>query len=648
MRKYIIAVIFLFLASSISFAQYVDRYYLEGVWEKTCDFKIDGVISGKILSNKVNFTRQGDKFFGKYIGDTEGNPSIFEGQGFSKQKNLIYVVQKHPLGSGFKYYSIISAVMVNPNKFTGTWCDSRGNMGDLIWTRSGYAQEKPSSFMTPPGISGSKVGQSGCRTLSQVYTDGSGDRRTKKLGGNYAAIRLDSLRDDDILRVEAVSGRLTYVTLHARYQGGYWRTIYKGPKTEFPVGQYIAPCRKDKNCTHINVSINGAHEKYDPVACRANLVVCGAPDKPGTVLTPSEPLTIKGNNIGLVAYYPFDGDFQDHSGNGNNGTPRGVARFVNGVINSAVELDGKTVITAPQPAGGFNFSNTNAFTMSAWIYISSGYNGYNGVMSVGNFCDYRMMVDPGLIPFWDMGRHLDRAYGEFKFKTDRWYHYAIVGKKEGSRLKTSVYVNGNLLTTLNENMAEQLPNGKITYIGSGESGNTHHFKGKLDDVRIYNRAISHNEVRALYNKESGRNTRASPGGTVATFELSNAQKKMLVLKQLYAETYHNYQNLYKQYGGSQSGGFGNDHPVGQAFERYLLLSEMYNQIKQEYVQSGGSLPPDGEVITGKMKKDVLSELISEVYQRYQDSMRRNGIDHVATQRAFDLYQWLIDVNRRVN
>jgi Skp family chaperone for outer membrane proteins len=36
----------------------------------------------------------------------------------------------------------------------------------------------------------------GCRTLAQVYTDGSGDRRTKKLGGNYAAIRLDSLDDD--------------------------------------------------------------------------------------------------------------------------------------------------------------------------------------------------------------------------------------------------------------------------------------------------------------------------------------------------------------------------------------------------------------------------------------------------------------------
>ena len=137
MRKYVIAIIFLFLTSSISFAQHVDRYYLEGVWEKTYDFKIDGVISGKILSNKVNFTRQGDKFIGKYIGEPTADPSIFEGQGFSKQKNLIYVVQKHPIGSSFQYYGITSSVMVNPNKFIGTWCDSRGNMGDLIWTRSG-------------------------------------------------------------------------------------------------------------------------------------------------------------------------------------------------------------------------------------------------------------------------------------------------------------------------------------------------------------------------------------------------------------------------------------------------------------------------------------------------------------------------------
>jgi hypothetical protein len=260
--------------------------------------------------------------------------------------------------------------------------------------------------------------QAGCRTLAQVYTDGSGDRRTKKLGGNYAAIRLDSLRDDQTIRVEAVSGRLTYVTLHARYQGGHWRTIYKGPKTEFPVGQYIAPYKKDRNCTHVNVSVNGAHEKYDPVACKANLLVCGAPDKPGRVLTPPE-----------------------------------------------------------------------------------------------------------------------------------------------------------------------LPT----------------------------------------------------GGTVTTGELRNIQKKLIVLNHLFWEAYQNYQNYLKHYGPSEGG-----YSVDQAFARYKRFHKMYKQAQQEYIQSNQErYDVYGKVITKKMKKDVLSQLVNEAYQHYQDSLRVRGINHPVTQGALDQYRWLL-------
>jgi len=49
-----------------------------------------------------------------------------------------------------------------------------------------------------------------------------------------------------------------------------------------------------------------------------------------------------------------------------------------------------------------------------------------------------------------------------------------------------------------------------------------------------------------------------------------------------------------------------------------------------------------------MKKDVLAQIINEAYQRYQDSLRQRGLDNIVTTQAFDLYRWLIDVERQFN
>ena len=55
-----------------------------------------------------------------------------------------------------------------------------------------------------------------------------------------------------------------------------------------------------------------------------------------SLTTPKTPTTDKG----LVTYYPFDGDTEDHSGNGNHGTNHGAA-FVSGVSGKALSFDGK-------------------------------------------------------------------------------------------------------------------------------------------------------------------------------------------------------------------------------------------------------------------------------------------------------------------
>ena len=74
---------------------------------------------------------------------------------------------------------------------------------------------------------------------------------------------------------------------------------------------------------------------------------------------------------GLVAYYPFNGNANDESGNGNNGTVYGASLTKDrwGNPNAAYEFDGNSnyiiIHSSAKPIGD------NSFTLSLWVYITS-------------------------------------------------------------------------------------------------------------------------------------------------------------------------------------------------------------------------------------------------------------------------------------
>jgi hypothetical protein len=78
-------------------------------------------------------------------------------------------------------------------------------------------------------------------------------------------------------------------------------------------------------------------------------------------------------SAGLVAYYPFNGNTNDESGNGNNGTVVGATlaadRF--GDSNAAYEFPGSSYISVPTPSQILNTSS-DQFTFQAWIKSTSG------------------------------------------------------------------------------------------------------------------------------------------------------------------------------------------------------------------------------------------------------------------------------------
>jgi hypothetical protein len=127
-----------------------------------------------------------------------------------------------------------------------------------------------------------KAGRDTCYKMGILFNDGKGDRRRKGIGGNSFRIRLKELRKYYIsdkegkLVIKKTSGHIKYTSIHIRSTSGTWKLIYKG-KSDFIRLKKFKKYWQDSRYNEIVVSINGAHEKFDPIKAKANINVCIRP-----------------------------------------------------------------------------------------------------------------------------------------------------------------------------------------------------------------------------------------------------------------------------------------------------------------------------------------------------------------------------------
>ena len=215
---------------------------------------------------------------------------------------------------------------------------------------------------------------------------------------------------------------------------------------------------------------------------------------------------------GLVAYYPFNGNANDASGHGNNGTVNGatLTQDRTGISNAAYSFNGLNnyVGFASVPT-----SQIDNWTITAWvkpasfsqaqsIAVALGYDDGNS----GN--GYSLGIYSGRLHsvFGGVG-DLD---GGFTFPATNQWHQLVMLRSLGV---TTFYVNG--IETSSGNTAT--PYGPSSFRIGSENG-LRFFNGAIDDVRIYNRALSSSEVAQLYAVESGF---CSPHAALATAQLFN-------------------------------------------------------------------------------------------------------------------------------
>ena len=229
---------------------------------------------------------------------------------------------------------------------------------------------------------------------------------------------------------------------------------------------------------------------------------------------------------GLVAHYTFDKDASDSSGNGNDATAKGAKAVAEGRLGGAFAFDGTSDYVAVPPAVT---KGLTWFSVALWFRTAQSAGGARarfwsnpsliGVSTGGwGSRDFGLMVENGKIAYFhglqaagtDMSWFSNAAVAD-----DKWHHVALVC--EGPRMV--LYLDGKLTKgeairnagDEQDSLGEQtqtaagMPLGAagvlIGACNEGGSSPAYHFRGLIDDVRVWGRALTADEVAELQEQK---------------------------------------------------------------------------------------------------------------------------------------------------
>ncbi|MBU6192824.1 MAG: hypothetical protein KGQ39_06560, partial [Bacteroidetes bacterium] len=212
---------------------------------------------------------------------------------------------------------------------------------------------------------------------------------------------------------------------------------------------------------------------------------------------------------GLVGWWGFNGNAQDNSGNGNHGTVNGGTTLSSdrfGAINGSYFLDGGDCDFARGIVLPTIINNTSDFSISFWaisltnksnqtLFVSTPHNylgiGYNHPFSPGNI---NSLIGDGVTwviggwgtsNFWNPTNMGDWNNITVVKSSNTYYYY-----QNGALMRTQTFSSGLNTGSFSLNF------GTINFHGGGWC--YENFSGKLDDIGIWNRALTQQEITNLY------------------------------------------------------------------------------------------------------------------------------------------------------
>lgn len=241
---------------------------------------------------------------------------------------------------------------------------------------------------------------------------------------------------------------------------------------------------------------------------------------------PAQPQTPPDSSVvvpqGLMAYFDFENNFNDLSGNGNNGSPIGNVTFVDGVVGKGAKFDGAGYVNVKDSN---SLDLTNALTFSAWLYKEDplGEGIRTPILCKGETDDfyetpYRFFLGLGAnnpeINLIDENQS-DSAeqVSDAIVSTQNWTHVAVTWDGKHMRFYKNGALSDEPIET--EYLTTMLCNDQNLTIGM-DSVDGIFYKGIIDELRIYNRALSDVEIKTVYDVKPAAAAPVTPGPVPVT------------------------------------------------------------------------------------------------------------------------------------
>lgn len=321
------------------------------------------------------------------------------------------------------------------------------------------------------------------------------------VGGGEAAKSTNYLLDDTIGEANIGESRSDLFQLDAGYRQTLETYLAFGCDDQADLGTitFTGQANASVTCTVTTDADAGYALKWTNRTASGGVMT-------GSLISPTEqeipPLAA--SREGLVGHWKLDeasagGDVVDSSGNGNDGTPIGAGGAQNkpqpssdlpSNINTqtlrSLDFDGADDRIGLGNDSSLQLSNG---TVSAWLKTDNAGWSYRGIVSKQNA--YGMYLVDNVLYLFDWHAYTGRNTG-ISLNDNEWHHVAF-SFQSGVTNGTVVYIDGvaQLTTTMTVW-------GQSVEVQIGDGNANQYFNGLIDEVRIYNRVLTADEIKALY------------------------------------------------------------------------------------------------------------------------------------------------------
>jgi len=215
----------------------------------------------------------------------------------------------------------------------------------------------------------------------------------------------------------------------------------------------------------------------------------------------SSPLGLTGSSNGLVGNWTFNGQdmgttsARDLSGNNNTGWLLNGPKKVAGISGQALSFDG---VDDKVNTGNFNIGNTS-WSISVWVKYdgTTADHYFLGQLSGSGSSIWELEIYNKRIDFATYASGWVSGLGVIPANV--WNHIVITG----TPTNTSLYLNG-VLDRGNGAAPSDISSNNVRIEMGWAANYGAYFNGSLDEVRVYNRALSASEIQQLYQEQSGK------------------------------------------------------------------------------------------------------------------------------------------------